>query len=204
MSGDQWYEVVGIAETTQMDGTELVTKQKIFIRKQNTASVDDIGCITFYKLASDISSDWCNAIQYKFEYCDLQDNQLTHVPKKRLKLTWNRDHRDFPTTISNDVFEFSKDRYRLNMDLFNVLPGYIDKRVVYVFTGESAVGKTYLTRHLRRDLKVYETDSSIDLPESLYADVIVLGNRSKFTLEQIKDRIVQPARVVICSMTKMI
>lgn len=60
---------------------------------------------------------------------------------------------------------------------------------VYVFHGPSGIGKSYLGMHLE-SLSVYETDKDIKLPDNLNEyEVIILGNRSGFTLNDVKQKL---------------
>ena len=98
--------------------------------------------------------------------------------------------------IENKVFVFDENggdeyypngSYSVDMDLFTRTPRTKSIRPVWIFKGESNTGKSYLS-HLT-DKDVYETDSSDKLPNSITEDIIVLGNKYKFTVEQIEERI---------------
>jgi len=71
--------------------------------------------------------------------------------------------------------------YTFNKDLFTVSPRAVDRMKVYVFKGPSAIGKSYLASQFKDTFKVYETDSSKELPTNLSAyDVVVVGNKYEF------------------------
>jgi hypothetical protein len=98
---------------------------------------------------------------------------------------------------SNDVFtisEYGGDTYypcgfyNVNMNLFKVLPRVSELRPVWIFTGPSNIGKTFLASKLN-DLGVYETDSSDILPDVITEEIIVLGNKYKFDIDEIKKRL---------------
>ena len=73
----------------------------------------------------------------------------------------------------------------ISMEKFTVdhNPRLMDKRPVWIIYGNSALGKSYIASYLQ-DLEVFETESVNELPE-ITAAVIVLGNRSNFTLEDV-------------------
>jgi hypothetical protein len=62
-----------------------------------------------------------------------------------------------------------------------------EKRRVMIFKGDSGAGKSWLAA--KANVSLYETDSSDELPSEIEAEIIVLGNKYKFSLEEIKERI---------------
>jgi len=62
------------------------------------------------------------------------------------------------------------------------------KRYVHIFQGTSGLGKSYLA-NLIQGKSVYETDSNDTLPDIINEDIIVLGNKYPFTIEEVKARI---------------
>lgn len=86
----------------------------------------------------------------------------------------------------NDVFELSTNF--INMDYFNLAPRFKEiKRKVWIFQGESILGKTFLSDQM--NLSKYETDTSSELPKVFKEEIIVVGNKHKFSIEDIKNRI---------------
>ena len=223
--------VMGITETIyvgeELDGQnlqfttrkELMKKHRIYVKRRNS-----ISCIMLSLLNTESYSGWCPATSaiIKLKYVEpFAHMPFTHVPVKHLTIpnigeddlkSENEDrYGNQGIEIKNKVFSFSEyggdayypnGSYDINWNLFDKTPRYKDKRVVYVLTGESGIGKTYLANHLKGN-EVYETDMATTLPECIYADVVVLGNRSAFTIEQVKEKIFQPADIVICTMTKL-
>jgi len=57
------------------------------------------------------------------------------------------------------------------------------KRKVWIFKGGSTLGKTFLSDKI--DLEKYETDMSDTLPDLLWQDIIVIGNKYKFSKKEI-------------------
>lgn len=87
--------------------------------------------------------------------------------------------------------------YSINMDLFTPTPRARKKHPIYLFKGNSAIGKSYLAHELERS-KIYETDSSNTLPQKIICDVIVFGNRKKdFTIDEIAKRIPEEAELIV-------
>lgn len=125
-------------------------------------------------------------------------NGYTHKPIKDvyIELTITKDN-NIDDCNYNGVFEFSYDGgdsyypcgyYHINMDLFRANARAKDRMPVWVFTGDSGVGKSYIASQLK-DLIVFETDSVEELPNEIIANVIVLGNKYNYTLEDIYPRI---------------
>lgn len=64
--------------------------------------------------------------------------------------------------------------------LFEKTPRMMEGRPVWIFAGDSGLGKSTIGRFLELQGKVvYETDSDQRLPNIIMADVIVVGNRNK-------------------------
>ena len=104
-------------------------------------------------------------------------------------------------SIENTVFSYSYDGgdefypcggYELNEELFapngrGVKTMSEVKRKVWIFRGESTAGKTFLSA--LTGLTIYETDVSQTLPEEIVEDIVVIGNRFNFSVEEVKSRI---------------
>ena len=75
--------------------------------------------------------------------------------------------------------------------MFEKTARIMEKRPVWIFAGDSALGKSTLGRFLEFQGKiVYETDFDQRLPHVIMADVIVAGNRNKsLTIEDICSRL---------------
>ena len=109
--------------------------------------------------------------------------------------------------IRNNVFtlsEFGGDSYypsgdvTVNMDHFRSLERAMPERPVWIIKGPSGTGKSTLAEHLE-GLSVFETDGVDELPKTIYEDVIVLGNRSGFTVNDVKSRLFGHPNVLIVS-----
>ena len=78
------------------------------------------------------------------------------------------------------VLIVSKDEVSFDEEMFEKTARIMEKRPVWIFAGDSALGKSTLGRFLELQGKiVYETDSDQRLPHVIMADVIVAGNRNK-------------------------
>lgn len=110
------------------------------------------------------------------------------------------------TTMIGDqfLFEFSEDGndeyypsgfVRVNMEgIFNATPRAMEKRPTYIYYGESGIGKSHVAHLIEHDYEewepskvIFETDQSElpKYPNHIYADIIVLGNKHKYSKEDI-------------------
>lgn len=121
-------------------------------------------------------------------------NGYTFIPKKPIII---KDIDQSADDVSNSVFSVSDDGgcgyypnggYSVNMELFTETIRHKDIRPVWIFQGDSNLGKSFLASRLK-DLDVYETDISDTLPNEITTSVIVLGNKYKFSVEDIKGKI---------------
>jgi hypothetical protein len=139
-------------------------------------------------------SGWTTA---SWAYIEIKEvdrfNGYTFKPIKPLII----DERFDDNYIDNKVFTCSYDGgdsyypsgfYSVNMDLFRETPRHKSQRPVWVFKGGSNLGKSFIASKLE-ELETYETDSSDKLPNVITQDVIVLGNKYSYSLEEIKNRI---------------
>lgn len=60
-------------------------------------------------------------------------------------------------------------------------------KFVYLFIGDSNIGKSYIA-HSIKNVDIYETDSSINLPNVLTETIIVIGNKYIFGIDDIVNR----------------
>lgn len=147
---------------------------------------------------------------------------MTHKPKGDIFVILHRDYSNFSGWYLPDADDYDEDEYNENhvvsyssdggdsyypcggihVDLtqFEELPRAMDKRPVWIFKGKSGLGKSSIGVHLE-GLRVFETDSVDELPEAITDDVIVLGNRSKWTVEDVKKHIfdVENTNVITCT-----
>lgn len=83
----------------------------------------------------------------------------------------------------------------VNENLFVSNSRYSDKPFVHIFYGDSSSGKSFLSNQL--DKVVFETDTVDSLPDEIIAEVIVVGNKNNYTIEEIKSHIKFDAKFVV-------
>lgn len=83
----------------------------------------------------------------------------------------------------------------VNEKLFEVNARYVEKPTVFIFIGESGLGKSTMAGKF--GTTIYETDSASALPDSLTADIIVLGNKYDYSIDEVRSRIKADARIII-------
>lgn len=104
---------------------------------------------------------------------------------------------DFGEHFKCDIFEFaeSEDCYypdgyiSIDYSKFMRTIRCKDKRVVYIFRGESGIGKTYLAGFINQREPVFETDIHNKLPFEITDNIIVIGNKHGYTIDDIVSRI---------------
>lgn len=91
--------------------------------------------------------------------------------------------------FSCDVFSWSYDGgdeyypsggISVNEKLFKALPRFSERRMVWVFIGESGLGKSTIASPY--PYGVFETDEHDTLPEKIYDNVVVVGNRIHYDI----------------------
>lgn len=95
---------------------------------------------------------------------------------------------------------------KVNMELFKE-PNrrQKDKRPVWLFKGGSGLGKTYLANLIgdsNFNKTIYDTDTNTELPDAITSEIIVLGNRYEFKIEDIKERIPSDYELIIVDFSK--
>lgn len=104
---------------------------------------------------------------------------------------------DEDAEIDNNVFYWSQcggDFYypggyvKVNLELFDKLPRAMDRRPVYIVYGKSGIGKSSIFNELGDNslYSFYETDCNEALPEVITQDIIILGNKYSFTIDDVK------------------
>jgi hypothetical protein len=114
--------------------------------------------------------------------------------------------------IACNVFSYSEygcDGYypdggvSVNMELFQPLKRAMHHRPVYIFKGNSGLGKSSLAM-MCQGVEVFETDSVQDdvLPDNITASIVVLGNRHHFTVEQVKANLFGNPKVILVNFSE--
>ena len=121
------------------------------------------------------------------------------------------EKRSWDHEIDNDIFSYDYDGGDgyypsgygyVKMDRFERLKRDMNKRPVWIFSGASGLGKSTLGEILGGRKDVFETDSVNELPDEIYADVVILGNRSKFTVEDVIGRLFGKVKVILVSFSE--
>lgn len=120
---------------------------------------------------------------------------FTYVPKHELHVEEKRNG-----LISDENILWSIPKQTLDINLFKKTIRAKDKRPVWIFKGDSNSGKSFLS-HLVIGKSVYETDSSSILKEIITEDIIVLGNKYKFSIEEIENKIFGEHESIIVDFT---
>lgn len=80
----------------------------------------------------------------------------------------------------------------------------MDKRPVWIFKGDSGLGKSYIAGIIAnsdRAKTVYETDAHEEL-ETIEADIIVVGNKYDHSLEKIESKIKGEHEIIYVDFSK--
>jgi len=219
------YRVLGIQERKYIRSEDHMksslikverTKHIIYIKEVvDKYSLDPcMLALTLEECAHPCGSGWTMATSASIFVEETKEAPYTHIPRcgKHLIIElpidfmygyWYIEGDEF----NNEVFTFSQDggdsyypqgAYNIHMDCFEETARSKDRRQVWVISGKSGLGKSFLTSRMK-DLTVYETDSSEMLPQILDQDIIVIGNKYTYNMEDIKSRIYGYADVIaIC------
>lgn len=76
-------------------------------------------------------------------------------------------------TINNIVFQVFKNRYFINMDIFNVFPINI-KRKIWIYYGDENM--VNMINYLK-DATIFDSSKFTELPENIYEDIIIIDKR---------------------------
>jgi hypothetical protein len=147
-------------------------------------------------------SGYTTATGASMKLSEISNMSLTHVIKKPTYIELDEKSKK----CKNEIFEFSEmgdckyypeGYFEINMEKFEPTPRAKDRRQVWIFYGNSGLGKSYLADKMS-DLIVYETDENKSLPDVIYADIIVKGNKYNFTIEDIKKRLFGSVEINEC------
>ena len=177
--------------------------------------------ITVWTDYGECGSGWCTASFGHMEVKRVDHfGPFTHRPKQPLYIdgdimshdgvyelvTEENDEYD-EYSVCTDVFKYSPDggdEYyprggaSVNLDLFEELPRAMSARPVWILKGASGLGKSTLGESLTAGGQtVFETDSVDELPDVITESVVVLGNRSGFTVDDVKSRLFGTPKVIL-------
>ena len=172
--------------------------------------------ITLYEEYGVCGSGWTTASwgRIEIEYIDSFEG-YDYKPIKELIIDditneKNEDFNDYETEcIENEVFIVSDNGgdfyypcgfYEVNMDLFRKTARAKEKRPVWILRGNSNLGKSFLSH--KTGLTVYETDCNELLPAQITEDIIVIGNKYSFTVNEVIDKLFGDNEIVIVDFKK--
>lgn len=142
---------------------------------------------------------------------------MTHKPIRKLIFELNEKDMENEVEISdmeNEIFSVSHDDecgyypsgdITLNEDLFKATIRNKEKRPVWIFKGDSALGKSYLAGIIANSGRmklVYETDAHEKL-EDIDADIIVVGNKYQYSIEEIEQKIKGEHETIVVDFSKI-
>ena len=147
----------------------------------------------------DCYSGWCSA---SWAHADLIRVDsfigMTHKPIKELTFKLDADViKDGKLPVmDNDIFTitdignyyYPDGEVEVNMNLFEEINRSKEKRPVWIFKGDSALGKSYLAGIIAnsdRMKTVYETDAHEELTDISHEDIIVIGNKYNYSVEDV-------------------
>lgn len=173
--------------------------------------------VSLWTVYGDCPSGWCSA---SWGHCDVRHvNSFigsTHKPIKDLSFEIETTEGDFEDTIynaENDVFYVDDDGddcwypsggVGITEELFTETNRAMDKRPVWIFKGDSGLGKSYIAGIIAnsdRAKTVYETDAHEEL-ETIEADIIVVGNKYDHSLEEIESKIKGEHEIIYVDFSK--
>lgn len=148
-------------------------------------------CLTLQVNTRPCPSGYCNCEYGEAKLVKTPDSgSLSHITTGVIY------YQDFPTYCC-PWFEYSYDGgniyypegyVKINFEMFTPTNRIMNTRPVWIFQGPSNIGKSFLA-HKLIDLRIYETDSANELPITLTSDIIVLGQKYPYSLDDIKNRI---------------
>ena len=140
----------------------------------------------------------------------------THKPIKDLSFeirTVEGKSEDTIHNTGNDIFYVDYDgddqwypygSVGITEKLFTKTNRAMDKRPVWIFKGDSGLGKSYIAgiiANSNRAKTVYETDAHKEL-DTIEADIIVVGNKYKHSLEEIESKIKGEHEIIYVDFSK--
>lgn len=171
---------MGIQEVDEFGTETHKTKNGLPIKMENTYfSFDDGLC--FEKVTAEYDDD----VYYEKEWADAYNNIFSY------------------SRVGGDEY-YPNGWIKVNEDLFEEYERTIKDRPVWIFSGESATGKSTLAYYLGKDKVVFETDGAPEgkLPETIWADIIVLGNKHEITIQDIASHLPEGTEIITVDFMK--
>ena len=170
------------------------------------------GCNKKYEIIlwteyGDCYSGWCAA---SWGHGSIKEVEcfcgMTHKANKELKISVKSSNGEL-LDQDNDVFGLceNNDAYypdgyaQVEMSLFEEVNRNKEKRPVWIFKGNSCLGKSYLAAIIANSgymKEVYETDAHEKL-DKIHEDIIVLGNKYPYSVEEVEKYIMGEHETII-------
>lgn len=175
--------------------------------------------IRLWTIYGDCYSGWCSA-SWGYGFIKAVDSfvGMTHKPIKELEfeldMKTDTAEMDLPD-MDNDVFGIDYDGgdcyypsgyTHVNKTLFKAINRNKEKRPVWIFKGNSVLGKSYLAGIIAnsdRMKTVYETDAHENL-DKIHEDIIVIGNKYNYSVEQVEKYIEGEHETILVNFSKTI
>ena len=174
--------------------------------------------VSLWTLYGDCPSGFCGA---SWGCCEVRmvDSFIgsTHKPIKDLSFEIETKEGSFEDTIyyaKNDIFCVDSDGddswypsggVVITKELFTETNRMMNKRPVWIFKGDSGLGKSYIAGIIAansdRMKKVYETDAHEKI-DNIEADIIVVGNKYNHSLEEIESKIKGEHEIIYVDFSK--
>ena len=171
---------------------------------------DGYTAVSIYSFDGMCPSGWTTAQWGAMEVRKVsKTGPMTHLPQREVILKdedfGGFDDNPYPE-VENELFSVSYDGgdewypcggFSVNESLLVKTNRGFDKKPCWIFYGDSNLGKSTLGLALEKEgYTVFESDAVDTLPNTIEADIIVLGNRSKWTLEDVKKHIHKDVEIV--------
>jgi hypothetical protein len=98
--------------------------------------------------------------------------------------------------VFDDYDKLIRGRFFIQMELFHFIEGTTTNRLVYILTGNDDFAKLNFAQNSSKS--IFNTDNLAEnaLPEDITADVVVLGNKHHFTVEQVNANLFGNPKVI--------
>ena len=166
--------------------------------------------ITLWVEDGECGSGWCTARRAYIEVKEVERfGGYQYLPIKDLVIPdilptthsfYDYDNEIFAISFNGEDVYYPSGYYEVDMRLFKETIRAKEKRPVWLFKGNSNLGKSFLSDKMI-DMTKYETDSNKDLPEVITESIIVLGNKYHFTIDDIMSRIFGEYELIIVNFT---
>lgn len=175
--------------------------------------------IRLWTIYGDCYSGWCGA-SWGFGKIKMVESfvGMTHKPIKELEfeldINTNTNEIDL-NDMDNDIFGIEYDGgdgyypggyAKVDEKLFEEINRNKENRPVWIFKGNSALGKSYLAGIIAnsgRMKTVYETDAHEKL-DKIHEDIIVIGNKYPYSVEEVMEYIEGDCEIILVDFSQIL